>query len=191
MVAETSVVKAIKNDLLSSLKVQYSDIEENQFYIMATILDPRLKTSVFSSDEYATNAWRKLINAVELHERTSSPDTLAQPDELTWDAHHRVNFEQTYCYCGQNGEWYMQMLQCGQCRQWFHENCVQCLQYPLYYGDRMRLSLRGRLDRWSCTICHTSGSKRASPKCHEGLRRLPNGQLPRSDLSAAEQPEAG
>ncbi|KAJ8888916.1 hypothetical protein PR048_008410 [Dryococelus australis] len=67
VVSKTSVVNAIKNDL-ASLKVWYSDVEENQFYIVATILEPRLKTSVFSSDEYATNARRKLINAADLHE---------------------------------------------------------------------------------------------------------------------------
>lgn len=54
---------------------------------------------------------------------------------LEWDAHHRQNTAQKYCYCGERGKWFMQMLQCVRCLQWFHEKCVKCLNFPLYYGD--------------------------------------------------------
>lgn len=76
-------------------------------------------------------------------------------NDLHWDLQHRSNTENKYCYCGGPGKWFLKMLQCGRCRQWFHGRCLVSLRYPLFFGDRFYVFV--------CTLCNSG---------KEFLRRL-------------------
>jgi len=72
-------------------------------------------------------------------------------DSLTWDSAHLKNSQEVYCYCGEKGDWFRRMLQCCDCLQWFHQQCITSLDHHLS-GDRFY--------KFTCTLCN--GSQEAS-----------------------------
>ncbi|XP_076001138.1 metal-response element-binding transcription factor 2 [Genypterus blacodes] len=122
---------------------------------------PIIDASVVDSDEnWLCTECRIAVapKAGEAHRRGASAKAFQQEhddfhlsfpyalDELVWDEGHKINVQQCYCYCGGPGDWYLKMLQCDRCQQWFHEACLHCLQMPLFYGDRFYLFI--------CSVCN-------------------------------------
>lgn len=80
-------------------------------------------------------------------------------DSLLWDEAHQRNDKERYCYCGESGDWYKKMLQCQRCLQWFHQECIRTLNFPLLFGDRFY--------EFVCTVC-TGTSEEVIRRLHLG-----------------------
>lgn len=65
------------------------------------------------------------------HKCSNTPKLNEQSNQV-----EKFNKTPSGCYCGEQGDWFMQMLQCARCLQWFHAKCIKCLNFPLYFGDR-------------------------------------------------------
>lgn len=86
------------------------------------------KCTTFSkSDECSADSWCCYFcsTSIEAEERRMSVEKPTKTTETS-----------SGCYCGERGDWFMQMLQCARCLQWFHAKCITCLNFPLYFGDR-------------------------------------------------------
>ncbi|KAJ1938576.1 hypothetical protein EC988_007546, partial [Linderina pennispora] len=68
-------------------------------------------------------------------------------EALEWDSEHKRNKEGVYCYCGLDYTIGDPMLQCSQCMQLFHWDCVSCLKTKPLFGDSFYT--------FTCSVCNS------------------------------------
>ena len=79
VVDEDVGIMKMKREMLKSLKERYRHMESNEYYAIATLLDPRFKQKVFSSSSSAALAKQMLIAAHEALEETEEDTTPKRP----------------------------------------------------------------------------------------------------------------
>lgn len=76
-------------------------------------------------------------------------------EKLTWNEDHTQNKENIYCYCGKNRKNDDSLIQCQECKQLFHSECVKSLKKPQLIGDTFYI--------FKCSVC-TKGKEQYTRK---------------------------
>lgn len=96
-------VMRMKREMLKSLKDRYKHMESNEYYALATLLDPRFKQRVFSSSSSAALAKQMLIAAHEelemegIDDISSNRAKLEQPSQNDTNAAKKKSLLWKYC----------------------------------------------------------------------------------------------
>uniref|UniRef100_A0A0A9XA67 Metal-response element-binding transcription factor 2 n=4 Tax=Lygus hesperus TaxID=30085 RepID=A0A0A9XA67_LYGHE len=140
-------------ELKVGVKWECSSCQEESRKLLVSQRSVSVSPSLSSSPEQVVVPQLKIPDNVATEcQRKKLPYNI---NDLHWDMQRRVNSENKYCYCARSGKWFLQMLQCGRCRQWFHARCIISLRMPLLFGDRFFVFV--------CSICNAG---------KEFLRRL-------------------
>ncbi|KAJ1752797.1 hypothetical protein LPJ79_000933 [Coemansia sp. RSA 1821] len=99
----------------------------------------------------SSSQFRGLMEAAEWQLKSKPDGTKAYYntcllDALEWDEQHLRNKEGVYCYCGMDYNEGDPMLQCSDCNQLFHWDCVSCLKAKPLRGDIFY--------QFKCNVCN-------------------------------------
>ena len=77
----------------------------------SVILDPvSVKLEAIEAEDELE--MKPIIKIIPEHIIKSRSQLSYKFDLLVWVVGHQRNSQETYCYCGQSGDWYKRMLQC-------------------------------------------------------------------------------
>jgi len=72
------------------------------------------------------------------------------PSELEWNKEHTQNVQRKYCYCGKDRTLTTLNMQCIQCKNWFH---VECLKNPSLIVSKNSIVPFMTNYRFTCQLC--------------------------------------